>query len=34
MFCDLNGATENPLLANILHKAVTRVDLPAPEDVP
>jgi hypothetical protein len=34
MFCDLKGATENPLFEKILHNAVTKVDFPAPDEVP
>jgi hypothetical protein len=34
MFWALNGATENPFSAKILQSAVTRVVLPALDDVP
>jgi len=34
MFCDLNGDTVYPKSEKILQRAVTRIVLPAPEDVP
>ena len=34
MFCALNGDTEYPKSEKILHNAVTRIVLPAPDDVP